>query len=247
MNCQDNPHLLQAYFDGELDPMRCLEVEQHLRTCAACSQRYRAMQALRTCLRQEGLAPAMPADLRGQLQASLNAARPAQVEKRRISPFLVFASGIAAAVAVMLAGQWLSQGTSESLVAELTAGHVRSLMAAHLLDVPSSNQHTVKPWFEGKLDFSPPVKDLAAEGFPLAGGRLDYMAGRPVAALAYHCRQHVINLYLWPSDGATPSSAVQDYHGYHLISWHQQGMQCHAVSDLNATDLSAFAQAFQKQ
>ncbi len=254
MNCQENPHLIHAYCDGELDPMRCLEVEQHLRICAACAQQYRALQGLRTTLRQEGLYHPAPADLRQQIRDSLEHCPPAPAStpaaRPRFSSLFAFAAGIAAAFAILFAGQFMNQGSAtDPLLAELTAGHVRSLMAGHLMDVPSSNQHTVKPWFEGKLDFSPPVKDLAASGYPLTGGRLDYLDGRPVAALAYQCRKHVINLFLWPATGAAKGEpiATQDYHGYHVLSWNQDGMTCHAVSDLNTGDLTTFARAFQKE
>lgn len=252
MNCQDNPHLIHAYSDGELDPLRCLEVEQHLRTCAACAQQYRALQALRAGLRQEGLYHTVPEGLRRQIQDSLQhvapAAASAPASRARWSSLLAFGAGIAATFAILSVGPFIKQrpGT-DPLVADLAAGHVRSLMAGHLMDVPSSNQHTVKPWFEGRLDFSPPVKDLAASGFPLAGGRLDYIGGRPVAALAYQCRQHVINLFLWPAAaGAKEEIATQEYHGFHVLSWAQGGMTCHAVSDLNTADLTSFARAFQK-
>ena len=250
MNCQENPHTLHAYCDGELDPLRCLDVEQHLRACATCAQQYKAMQALRTSLRQDGLRLAAPDDLRKQIQAALRDTSPAQAPARRshFSSLLMFGAGIAASFAILFATHFLnpSQNT-DPLLAELTAGHVRSMMADHLMDVPSSNQHTVKPWFEGKLDFSPPVKDLAASGFPLSGGRLDYIAGRPVAALAYKGGQHIINLFIWPASADHSPGATQDYHGFHVVSWTQAGMACHAVSDINAKALGEFARAFQQE
>jgi anti-sigma factor RsiW len=125
---------------------------------------------------------------------------------------------------------------------EIVASHVRSLMENHLMDVVSSDQHTVKPWFDGKLDFAPPVQDFSAEGYPLAGGRLDYLERRNVAVLIYHRALHVINLYVWPAeDNSNTTVSVGTIQGYNVLSWRKNGFEFRAVSDLNAAELRDFA------
>jgi anti-sigma factor RsiW len=154
---------------------------------------------------------------------------------------------IAASIVIIFALGWIAtrEGYSakDLLVREIVSSHVRSLMASHLTDVPSSDQHTVKPWFQGQLDFSPPVKDLSKEEFVLAGGRVDYISDRPIAALVYEHRKHVINLFIWPStpDSAT-SPAALSRQGYHLIHWTEGGLTYWAVSDLNEKELDEFVQ-----
>lgn len=142
---------------------------------------------------------------------------------------------------------WFGPSHEEMITREIVAGHVRSLMANHLSDVTSTDQHTVKPWFDGKLDFAPPVVNLASAGFPLVGGRLDFVDGRPVAALVYQRRLHFINLFIWPSTERQESSVVlQSREGYNILHWTRGGMTFWAISDVSADDLRSFAELLKK-
>ena len=154
------------------------------------------------------------------------------------------------AVAALLVSGLLffrSNVTSEDLIArEIVSAHIRSMMANHLTDVPSSDQHTVKPWFDGKLDFSPPVVDLGSKGFSLIGGRLDYAGNRPVAALVYQRRQHFVNLFVFPSvDNLESGNKMTARQGYNLIHWSRSGMTFWAVSDINLGELQEFSEYLQ--
>ena len=161
---------------------------------------------------------------------------------RRWREALAFGGGAAAAAAIALL-LVLPQGGGE-IAQDVASAHIRALQPGHLMDVISTDQHTVKPWFDGRLDFAPPVKDLAAQGFPLIGGRLDYLDGHPAAALIYRRAKHLIDLYAWPAQGGatgTPTAPrIGARNGYNLVHWRQDGMQLWAVSDVEAAQLLAF-------
>ena len=249
MKCDDSGELLDSYVDGELDLVNHLQIEQHLKECADCAQAHNNLVALRSAIADDSFYYQAPGDLRARLRTSLKATEPesrrASIWKWKWIPVLAVASVL---VAVMLAALTLVRPsqTNEDLVAkEVVSAHIRSMMPGHLMDVPSTDQHTVKPWFDGKLDFAPPVTDLSAQGFPLTGGRLDYVDGRPVAALVYGRRLHVINLFIFPTQERDAQNRVLDRQGYNVIHWNKAGMSFWAVSDVNVGDLQEFSTAVQ--
>ena len=238
--------LVQAEFDGELDAAQAAELSVHRAGCQACQRATRALAQTRAMLREPIYEP-LSEPLRARLIERITPARPAARPPLStrfaewLRPALGFALGAVSAAAVSIA--LLSPGT-QSLTQQIVASHIRALQPGHLEDVASTDQHTVKPWFDGRLPFAPPVKELKGAGFPLTGGRLDYLAGGPVAALVYGYRKHIIDLYVWPQGqgAATPAAAQQ--HGYNLVHWAQDGMNLVAVSDAEPQVLRDFAQAW---
>jgi anti-sigma factor RsiW len=255
MNCQDVQNLLHPYSDGELDLVRNLEIEQHLGTCPACAQQEKSLRSLRAALSAPSLYHSAPAALRTRMQLEPPSSVPV-VERQRFARgekwmWATIAAGILLVVGVSVTLGVLLSRTTEPAGGRLEnwviASHVRSLQANHLTDVVSSDRHTVKPWFRDKLDFSPQVPDLSAEGFPLSGGRLDYLDERPVAALVYQHGKHAINVLTWPA--ASPGvKGVQKLsrQGFHLREWQRAGMNYWAISDLNDEDLDQFVRLFQE-
>lgn len=257
MTCEEALALLPAYGDGQLDLPQALALERHLDGCPACAAILREQRALSQAVRSvpyHRTPDALRARLRAQLplEAATPAAPPmvappaavSQSQPRRRRDWSRWAMPIAAslALAVGLNVMLTTQRADGVLRDELVAGHVRSLQAEHLSDVASSDQHTVKPWFSGKLDYSPPVRDLAQQDFPLLGGRLDYIEHRQVAALIYHHRKHTINLYIWPGKEGDTAPQSHGSEGYTLVHWRREGMEYWAVSDLNAEELRHFAE-----
>jgi anti-sigma factor RsiW len=270
MNCEQATGLMDGYLDGELDPITSQAIEQHLRDCRKCEQAYEAHTALAHAISRGAPYYKAPAELRQRVQSSLRdavgvrASRTAAREnhasltsrwakRRPILPEIPW-NWLALAAAIILAAiiassflPRLRPPTSDQFLAtQLIASHVRSLMADHLTDVASSDQHTVKPWLDTKLDFAPPVVDLSSEGFPLIGGRLDYLDNRPVAALVYGRRKHFINLFVWPAasdEAKAPKTITRE--GYQLLHWADSDFNYWAVSDVNVNDLQTFKQQFE--
>ena len=249
MMCDDAGLLLHAYLDNELDAAGSASVARHLDECAACKARYDTYAVMQKALSEPTLYRRAPDALRARWMTPAVSAPAVSAPALRRGPLaLAMAAGFAAAMLLSVPAwlHWLpAHGAADTVVAEAISGHIRSLQGEHLMDVVSTDQHTVKPWFEGKLDFSPRVKDLAGEGFPLVGGRLDALEGHSVAALIYKRRLHVINLFQWPAEGAATSPNVVQEHGYTVIRWSGDGMRYVAISDVNEGDLRQFVLAFQ--
>ena len=237
MNCTEARPLLEAYADGELDLPRSLELERHLETCAACAAALRGLRAQSKAVRDTAPYHRIPDTLRARLHAQLPSAAPAPRPRRDWSRWaLPMAAALALAVGINL----FMPSRGPALDDELVSSHVRSLQAEHLADVASTDQHTVKPWFAGKLDYSPPVRDFAAQDFALSGGRLDYIDHRNVAALVYRHRKHVLNLYVWPASASGGAARAASRDGYNLLHWTAEGMEWWAVSDMSADGLRQF-------
>ena len=242
--------LVQAEFDGELDAAQAARLSAHRNECAFCRAAEVDLARARELMRAD-LYQRAPDDLRERVLARLRTAETATTPQPRMRwrftslrpPAFGFGLGAACAAAVMLL---VLSPAEQSLTEQVVAGHVRALQPGHLEDVPSSDQHTVKPWFDGRLDFAPPVRDLAGAGFPLKGGRLDYVGGRAVAALVYQRDKHIIDLFVWPAgSGAIAAPVSNERSGYNVVHWVQDGMNFWAVSDVEQNQLRDFAAVWQ--
>ena len=258
--CTDMEVMLHGFVDGELDAVHSLQIEQHIASCSRCLRKMKDLQTLKQLIGQKGVQWQTPHYVRAQVlesvsqEAAMRTRSGVLVRKRDSQRFDIvgftrqwmFVPSLAALAASLLLVMTPISDRS-TIEDEVVSSHIRSLLVDHLTDVATSDQHTVKPWFNGKIDFSPPVVDLAREGFPLQGGRVDYIGGRVVAALVYKRNAHVINVFVWPTavDGAAATSrAASSRDGYTMESWSAGGLTFCAVSDVNAGDLARFREAF---
>ncbi|MDR3437044.1 anti-sigma factor [Telmatospirillum sp.] len=246
-DCHQAHPLLSAAIDGELDPAAQAALDRHLAGCDDCRKALEEQKAFRDTLRSVLTRHQAPDGLHARLMASLPEEKPQPTvssrPRRRWSHGAWAGSALALAASIVLFVSVPSH--QDEMTRELVAAHVRSLMPGHLIDVPSSDQHTVKPWFNGRVDLSPPVPDLSEAGFPLLGGRLDYIEERPSAVLVYGRRQHRINLFVWPEPGRDRAVGQTQRNGYTVLSWRQGDIAYAAVSDLAAEELADFRRLWQ--
>jgi len=239
--CEDQELLLGGLVDGELDAANTALVEAHVARCESCREELERLQAVRTLLRGNGVRHSAPDSLARRVSAMPELA-PKAANDNRLSRWL--APGLVGAIAASLAMVTLLPPGSQSIIdQELVSSHVRSLQPGHLTDVQTTNQHIVKPWFNGRIDFAPPVPELADVGFPLAGGRLDSIGGKTVAAIVYHRRLHTVNLFIWPAKDGGERSFVKD--GFAVKEWSRNGLRFAAVSDIPAGELQQFHKLFE--
>lgn len=250
MICHDARLLLHAYLDDELDAAQSVAITRHMQGCAACAASYAEFAQLRKAMAQPALYRHAPDALREQWMPAATASTTSTAARPRHAPVaLAMAAGFIAAL-LLAAPLWFYTSQRQSAdtsadISDVVSSHIRSMQQEHLMDVASTDQHTVKPWFDGKLDFAPHVKDLTSEGFPLVGGRLDALEGHSVAALVFKRKLHVINLYQWPASSATTAEEASQWHGYNVIRWTGDRMHYIAVSDVNESELRQFVLAFQ--
>jgi mycothiol system anti-sigma-R factor len=249
MECREVLDRLTPFLDNELDPVASREVSRHLESCPTCAAAFARQKQLSETMRHGLEYQRAPELLRARVLRDVRAAGRGDAARAPRATGLAWRwVSVAASLVVVTGGVWLAtslpyMAARDGVIREAVSSHVRSLMANHLTDVASTDQHTVKPWFAGKLDFSPPVTDFAAAGDSLVGGRLDYLQGRTVAALVYRHRKHTINVFVWP-DAHEAASIAATRQGFHVILEKHAGMAYCIVSDLNPIELAAFARKF---
>ena len=244
MTCDEARILLHALIDGELDAGHAREVEDHIASCAACAAELAAWREMSKAVAGAGLRYTAPPALRRRIEAALPQAR--APNRRAVLRGFAMGSAVSAIAASGLVAIVLRSDDEARITSEIVSAHLRSLQAGHLTDVLSTDQHTVKPWFNGRLDVAPPVIDLTAQGFTLIGGRLDYVDARPVGAVVYRRRLHVINLFV-AQTASTESRAArtETFQGFNIRRWSGGGLNYWAVSDLAADELAEFSEKFE--
>jgi anti-sigma factor (TIGR02949 family) len=245
MRCDEAHPRLEAYLDGELAESERSRVHDHIESCPDCGPEAAAFERLRDGIRRSAPIYRAPDELRSQIRFALRREAAASTTGSRAPGWLAYAASLLLAVAVGSGGTFalLGERQTDTLATELVDSHLRSLLGSHLTDVASSDRHTVKPWFAGRTDLSPPAVDLAAEGFPLVGGRLDLIAGQPVPALVYRRGQHVINLFVLPAPASGRGESM-GRRGYNLRHWDEGDLGLWAVSDASPNELAEFEHLF---
>jgi anti-sigma factor RsiW len=248
MTCDEAEILLHALLDGELDAGHAREVEAHIAGCPACAAQFKAYREMSTAIAGADLHYAAPASLRRRIEAALPQTQTPIPMPNRRSVLRGFAMGsaVSAIAATGLVAIVLRNDDEARIESEIVSAHLRSLQAGHLTDVISTDQHTVKPWFNGRLDVAPPVIDLTAQGFTLIGGRLDYVDARPIGAIVYRRREHVINLFVAQTASTESRSAkMETIQGFNIRRWSDRGLNYWAVSDIAADELAEFGEKFE--
>ena len=247
MSCDLTKSVLHGYVDGELDAARAADFEHHLISCSECVTALESQERLRSSILHAGLYERAPMKLRKEMHALFGSApRPAVRQPVQSAQWRWLALAAMFLLVVFAGWRALSllrgDGGETTLASAIVDAHLRSLQPGHLEDVQSTDQHTVKPWFDGKIDFAPPVHDFVEQGFPLQGGRLDIVRGRTVAVLVYARRKHLINVFVWPTTEPDSAPVSGSQLGYHWIDWRKGGMELSAVSDVSAADLAELQQ-----
>jgi len=242
--CVDQELLLGGLVDHELDAANVAMVEAHVARCEGCREELERLQAVRSLLRTDGVRYGTPESLSRRIASLAELTPPRAANDNRLLRWL--GPGVVGALAASLAMVTVLPPGADTVVdQEIVSSHVRSLQPGHLTDVQTTNQHIVKPWFNGRIDFSPPVPELVDQGFPLAGGRLDSIDGRTVAAIVYHRRLHTVNLFIWPAKDAAKRSFVKD--GFAVTEWSRKGLRYAAVSDIPYAELQEFHKLFEQR
>ena len=245
MNCDEASVLLHALIDGELDAGHVRQVESHVEGCPRCAAELRSLREMRQAFAAAPLRHSAPAALRQRIDGALPRPRAAAPDRRSLLKGFALGTVLSAAAATGIVVVVLRGEQDQRMLGDAISAHLRSLQADHLTDVLSTDQHTVKPWFNGKLEVAPPVVDLTAQGFTLIGGRLDYIDGRPVAVIVYKRRAHVINLFVAQEAGASFAPKLTSVQGFNIRRWRDQGLELLAVSDINADELQEFGGKFE--
>ncbi|WP_316168153.1 MULTISPECIES: anti-sigma factor [unclassified Bradyrhizobium] len=245
MTCEEADILIHALADGELDAGHASEVETHVAGCPRCTAELAAIREMKEAIARADLGFKAPPQLRRRIEDALPAVA-TPPNRRSVLKGFALGSAVSALAATGLVAIVLRQDGQQRIEAEIVSAHLRSLQAGHLADVLSTDQHTVKPWFNGKLDVAPPVIDLTALGFTLIGGRLDYVDARPIGAVIYRRRQHIINLFVaQTADTAQHAAKMDTIQGFNIRRWGERGLKFWAISDIGADELNEFGEKFE--